>query len=122
MLFAMRAYIRAAGLERAPANTPVFYYRARDGSHTTRLSRGMLLRELRSVILSPAGVVGWQHFILRSFRTGGVTDMAAAGVPEPVIRKLGKWSAEVGIQPYNRVDRFIPQDLAALGPAFLSLQ
>jgi integrase len=119
---AMRAYIRAAGLERAPANTPVFYYRARDGSHTTRLSRGMLLRELRSMILSPAGVVGWQHFTLRSFRPGGVTDMAAAGVPEPVIRKLGKWSAEAGIQPYNRVDHFILQDLAAFGPAFLSLQ
>ena len=119
---AMRDYLSVARLTDAPASTPVFYYRARDGSHTARMSRGILLRELRTMILAPAGVPGWQHFTLRSLRPGGATDLAAAGVPESVIRKLGKWSSEAGIQPYDRVDHHLLRDLSGHSQALLSLQ
>ena len=119
---ALRDYISAAGLSSAPPSTPVFYYRARDGSHTSRMSRGKLLHELRTMILAPAGVHKWQQFTLRSFRPGGATDLAAAGVPETVIRKLGKWSSESGIQPYDRVDHHLLQDLSGHSRALLALQ
>jgi len=119
---ALRDYISAAGLMSASARTPVFYYRARDGSHTSRKSRGALLQELRTMILEPAGVVSWQKFTLRSFRPGGATDMAAAGIPQSVIRKLGKWSSEAGILPYDRVDHHLLQDLSGHSHALLSLQ
>ena len=89
-----------------------FFYRDREGNQTNCLSRGVLFRKLRSHILRPAGVTGWQHFTLRSFRPGGATDMAMMGVPDTVIRKLGKWSADSGIEPYNRVDLHILRDLA----------
>ncbi len=119
---ALRDYLSAAGLVGAVPSTPVFYYRNRDGSLSARKSRGALLQELRLMILSPAGVPGWQHFTLRSFRPGGATDLAAAGVPEAVVRKLGKWSSEAGIQPYDRVDHHLLQDLSGHSRALLSLQ
>lgn len=35
-------------------------------------------------------------FTLRSQGPGGTTDLAAAGVPESTIKKVGKWSSEQG--------------------------
>ena len=119
---ALRSYLAAAGMLGAPADTPIFYYRARDGSHTSRLSRGALLRELRTMVLAPAGVPGWQHFTLRSLRPGGATDLASAGVPDSVIRKLGKWSSESGIKPYDHVDHHLLRDLSSHRQSLLSLQ
>jgi integrase len=119
---ALRTYLTAAGLWGAPLETPVFYYRSRDGSHTTRLSRGALLQELRTKILAPAGVPGWQQFTLRSLRPGGTTDLAAAGVPDAVIRKLGKWASETGARPYDHVDHHLLRDLAGFSSALLSVQ
>jgi integrase len=118
----LRAYFRAAGVGGSNTETPVFFYRARDGRLTSRKSRGVLLHELRTQILAPAGVPSWQSFTLRSFRPGGATDLAAAGVPPSVIRKLGKWSSETGIVPYDRVDHHLLRDLSAHQSALLSLQ
>jgi hypothetical protein len=51
-------------------------------------------------------------FTLRSFRPGGATDLAAAGMPSSAIRKLGKWSSEAGVVPYDRVDHNLLQNLS----------
>jgi hypothetical protein len=119
---AMREYLQAAGLWGAPPEAPVFFYRSRSGALTARLSRGMLLRELRNHILAPALVPGWQQFTLRSLRPGGATDFAAAGVPNEVIRKLGKWASESGAMPYDRVDHHLLRDLAGYQREMLALQ
>ena len=119
---ALRAYLTAANLWGKPADSPVFFYRRRDGSPGPRLSRAALLRELRSLILAPAGVADWQSFTLRSLRPGGATDLAAAGVPESTIRRIGKWSSEQGLLPYNRVDHHLLQGLSQYSHSLLSLQ
>ena len=119
---ALKAYLKAAGLWGAPPHTPVFCYRARSGAPTTRKSRGALLHELRSLILAPSGVPRCCTFTLRSLRPGGATDLAAAGVPVSVIRKLGKWSSVAGIVSYDRVDHHLLQDFSNHQQSLLSLQ
>lgn len=119
---AMREYLQAAGLWGASPQAPVFFYRSRSGALIARLSRGTLLRELRHHILAPALVPGWQQFTLRSLRPGGATDFAAAGVPNEVIRKLGKWASEMGAMPYDRVDHHLLRDLAGYQREMLALQ
>ena len=118
----LRAYLAAAGLLTASPHTPVFYYRARDGSVGDRLSRASLLYELRKYILVPAGVPNALSFNLRSLRPGGATDMAAAGVPDSVVRKIGKWTAETGMVPYNRVDHHLLQSLSKHRQALFAVQ
>lgn len=118
----LREYLSAARLWGKPLDAPVFFYRRRDGSPGPRLSRAALLRELRGLILAPAGVLDYQGFTLRSLRPGGATDMAAAGVPEATIRKVGKWSSVQGLLPYNRVDHHLLQGLSQFSQPLLSLQ
>lgn len=119
---ALRSYLSAANLAAGASDSPVFYYRRRDGSPGPRLSRAALLRELREQILAPAGVADWRTFTLRSLRPGGATDLAAAGVPESTIRRVGKWSSEQGLLPYNRVDHHLLQGLSQFSQPLLSLQ
>ena len=115
---ALRDLFTASGV----LDAPVFFYRSRSGACTARMSRGALLRELRNHILAPAGVPDWQLYTLRSLRPGGATDLASAGVPDTVIKKLGKWSSEAGIVPYNRVDHHLLRDLSVYQRAMMSLQ
>jgi hypothetical protein len=119
---AFRTYLTEARLWGKSADAPVFFYRKRDGQPGPRLSRAALLRELRGLVLSPAGVSGPQGFTLRSLRPGGATDMAAAGVPESTIRKVGKWSSTQGLLPYNRVDHHLLSGLSQFSQPLLSLQ
>jgi integrase len=116
------AYMRAAGVLGARPDTPVFYYRNRDGSLRGHMSRAMLLREFRQHILVPAGVPEPFSFTLRSLRPGGATDFAAAGVPDSVVRKIGKWSSEHGMVPYNRVDHHLLLSLSQHRVALLAIQ
>ena len=119
---ALRNLLTATGLMSAPDDAPIFFYRSRSGAPTSRMSRGALLKELRTQILAPAGVTDWHLFTLRSLRPGGATDLAAAGVPGSVIKKLGKWSSEAGTIPYDRVDHHLLRDLSGYAQAMLSLQ
>ena len=119
---AFRDYLSAARLWGLPPDSVVFFYRRLDGSPGPRLSRAALLRELRELILSPAGVPDPRRFTLRSLRPGGATDMAAAGVPEATIRKVGKWSSDQGLLPYNRVDHHLLQGLSQFSRDLLALQ
>jgi hypothetical protein len=48
--------------------------------------------------------------------------MAAAGVPEATIRKVGKWSSDQGLLPYNRVDHHLLQGLSQFSRDLLALQ
>jgi hypothetical protein len=81
-----------------------------------------MVKEFRELILRPAGVSKWETYTLRSLRPGGTTDLAAAGVDESVIRKIGKWSSTAGIVPYNRLDHHLLQGLSTKRLAMLSLQ
>ena len=118
----LRSYMSAAGVLGAPPHTPVFHYRERDGSPRGRMSRAMLLRELRAHILTPAGVVDAHSYTLRSLRPGGATDLAAAGVDDTVVRKIGKWSTEHGMVPYNRVDHHLLHSLSKHRHSLLAIQ
>lgn len=118
----LREYLEAAKLSDASPDTPVFYYRSRDGSLKSHSSRAALLYEFRRFILVPAGVDNALSFTLRSLRPGGATDLAAAGVPESVVRKIGKWTAETGMVPYNRVDHHLLHSLSQHRSALLSVQ
>jgi hypothetical protein len=118
----LRDYLIAAGIWGASPESPVFFYRNRDGSLAPRQSRFTLLKQLRSLILAPSGVPSPHTFTLRSLRPGGATDLAAAGVPESIIRKIGKWSSEHGLVPYNRVDHHLLQGLSSHRPSLLALQ
>ena len=118
---ALRAYLLASGLMDAPPDTPIFFYRSSSGSQVARVSRGVLLREFRTQILAPAGVPDYLRYTLRSLRPAGATDLAACGVPSSVIQKLGKWSSDSGIMPYDRVDHHMISDLARFREAMLSL-
>lgn len=118
----LRIYMLAAGVLGAPPDTPVFHYRNRDGRPRARMSRAMLLNELRSLILLPAGVAEAHSYTLRSLRPGGATDLAAAGVDDTVVRKIGKWSTEHGMVPYNRVDHHLLHSLSRHRHALLAIQ
>ena len=118
----LRVYMRAAGLVGASPDTPVFHYRNRDGSTRGHMSRAVLLREFRYHILIPAGVPNALTFTLRSLRPGGATDFAAAGVPDTVVRKIGKWSSEHGMVPYNRVDHHLLLSLSQHRGSLLAIQ
>ena len=48
--------------------------------------------------------------------------MAAAGVPDSVVRKIGKWTAETGMVPYNRVDHHLLQSLSKHRQALFAVQ
>jgi hypothetical protein len=47
--------------------------------------------------------------------------LASAGVPDSIVIKLGKWSSEAGIVPYDRVDLHLLRDLN-FKQAMMSLQ
>ena len=119
---ALRTYLLAAGLFNAPADTPIFYYRHRSGYPRPHMDRASILREFREHILLPAGVANGNTYTLRSLRPGGTTDLAAAGVDDKVIRKIGKWTSVAGFTPYNRVDHHMLQGLSQKRTALLSLQ
>ena len=55
---AMREFLFAAGLGGATSHAPVFVYRFRSGALIARLSRGMLLCELRNHVMALALVPG----------------------------------------------------------------
>jgi hypothetical protein len=48
--------------------------------------------------------------------------MAATGVPDNLIRKVGKWSSEQGLQPYNRVDHYMLRRLSLFSASLLKQQ
>ena len=60
-------------------------------SDGTPLSRQWLASSIRS-ILSSAGVPGW--FSGHSFRIGAATSVAAHGIPDHLIKTLGRWSSD----------------------------
>ena len=118
----LRSYIEAAGLQLASPDSPVFFYRARDGSIRSKATRASLLYEFRRYILEPAGVRDASSFTLRSLRPGGATDLAAAGIPDSIVRKIGKWTAKTGMVPYNRVDHHLLHSLSKHRDSLLAVQ
>ena len=110
---AMREYLVAANLMRAPATTPVLFYRRRDGSpRHHRQSSSSLLHEFRAEIMRPAGVDGWNVFTLRSFRPGGLSDMRAAHVPAEITGKVGRWKSKKAQDKYDRSEHYLLHDLS----------
>ena len=116
---ALRQYLESASLWVSPAHAPVFFYRNRDGSLRDRMSRAVLLRELRLHVLAPAGVPDSQ---LCSFRPGGATDLRAAGVPKDVVHTVGKWKTAAGMAPYDRANSYFLQGLAPFRESLISRQ
>ena len=115
-------HMRAAGVLGALPATPVFHYRARDGSARGHMNLAALWHELRTFISSPVACRGASDFTLRSLRPGGGTDVAAAGVPAPPSAQGRQWASEHGMVPYNRVDHYVLQGLSSHRTALLAIQ
>jgi hypothetical protein len=86
------------------------------------MSRAVILSEFREHILAPAGVTDWQHFQLRSLRPGGTTDLREADAPPSLVRKIGKWKTKIGMQPYDRTNKYIVKGLQPFREALVALQ
>ena len=91
---AMKAYLN---FHHTPSAQPLFVYH--NGSQLTRQD---VTRELR-VILPLCGVSDVQQYASHSFRIGAATSAAIAGVPDHLIRHMGRWQSDCVLR-YIRVD------------------
>ena len=69
----------------------------------TSLTKERLTEELRT-LLALNGCTNYRHYASHSFRIGAATSAAVTGVPEWLIRRMGRWDSDA-IYTYIRKDR-----------------
>ena len=69
----------------------------------TSLTKEKLTEELRT-LLALDGVTNYRHYASHSFRIGAATSAAVTGVPEWLIRRMGRWDSDA-VYMYIRKDR-----------------
>lgn len=95
-----------------PTGVPLFTYR-----NGQALTREAVSSELRN-ILPLCGVSNPGAYASHSFRIGAATSAAMAGVPEHIIRSMGRWRSDV----VHRYIRTATSDLVQVSSQLASVQ
>ena len=101
---AMETYLTAP----ASPHAPLFTY-----ASAQPLDRPSLTEEVRT-LLAMCNVPNWRDYASHSFRIGAATTAAVAGVPEYLIRRMGRWQSDAALRYIRDSDKLVLSVSASL--------